>query len=138
MYQHIMAPVDLAHIKGLSRALDVTADLAARWGAKVTYVGVTSALPGTGGHNPAEFTEHLKAFAADQASRHGIETDAHPAFSHDPSTDLDDTLLKALSDTGADLVVMQSHVPGLIDYIWPSNGGKIAGHAKVSVFVVRG
>ena len=43
-----------------------------------------------------------------------------------------------LSGTGADLVVMQSHVPGLMDYIWPSNGGKVAGHAKCSVLVVRG
>jgi hypothetical protein len=32
---------------------------------------------------------------------------------------------------------MASHVPGLTEYVWPSNGGKLAGHAKASVFVVR-
>ena len=57
---------------------------------------------------------------------------------HDPTTDLDDVLLKAVKDTGADIVVMQSHMPNILDYVWPSNGGKIAEHAKTSVFVVRG
>jgi nucleotide-binding universal stress UspA family protein len=57
--------------------------------------------------------------------------------SHDPAADLDPTLLKAVEETGADLVVMASHVPGLTDYIWPSNGGTVARRAKVSVMVVR-
>jgi len=51
---------------------------------------------------------------------------------------VDDALLKASRDTGADLVVMASHMPSVLDYIWPSNGGKIAEHAKCSVMVVRG
>ena len=63
---------------------------------------------------------------------------AHAAIAHDPTTEVDDALLRAVDETGADLVVMQSHIPGLIDYVWPSNGGKIAGHAKASVLVVRG
>jgi nucleotide-binding universal stress UspA family protein len=57
--------------------------------------------------------------------------------SHDPTVDVDDALMKAVSETGADLVVMASHVPGLADYIWPSNGGKLAAHSSASVFVVR-
>ena len=67
-----------------------------------------------------------------------METRAHPAIAHDPATEVDDALLRAIDETGADLVVMQSHIPGLVDYVWPSNGGKIAGHAKASVMVVRG
>lgn len=50
---------------------------------------------------------------------------------------MDDILLKAVKDTGADLVVMASHVPNIMDYVWPSNGGKIAEHAECSVMVVR-
>jgi len=46
--------------------------------------------------------------------------------------------LHTIDEIGADLVVMQSHLPGLVDYVWPSNGGKIAGHSRASVFVVRG
>ena len=56
----------------------------------------------------------------------------------DGGVDLDGALLKAVGETGADLVVMGTHVPGLSDYIWSSNGGKIAAHADVSVMLVRG
>lgn len=138
MFQHIMAPVDLAHQETLSHALKVTADLAAHWGAKVTYVGVGTATPGKLAHTPAEFKTLLGEFAAGQAELHGIEAHAHAAMAHDPTTEVDDALMRAVDETGADLVVMQSHVPGLMDYIWPSNGGKIAAHSRASVLVVRG
>ncbi|MGD8310649.1 MAG: hypothetical protein PVG98_14530 [Chromatiales bacterium] len=45
--------------------------------------------------------------------------------------------MEAVDDIGADLVVMASHIPDVVDYIWPSNGGKVAGHSDASVFVVR-
>ena len=44
----------------------------------------------------------------------------------------------AVSETGCDLVVMASHVPNVMDHIWPSNGGKLAEHVKCSILVVRG
>lgn len=137
MFKRIMAPVDLAHADRLGKALAVTADLARQNGIPVTYVGVAAALPGPMGHNPDEVAAKLKAFAREQGKAHGIEAEAHSMVSTDPVTDLDDTLLKAVGETGADLVVMASHVPGLADHIWPSNGGAIAARAKVSVFVVR-
>ena len=68
---------------------------------------------------------------------HVIETGAHAIFSHDPAVDLDPALIKAAEEIGADLIVMASHIPNLMDYVWPSNGGTIAGHSKASVFVVR-
>jgi nucleotide-binding universal stress UspA family protein len=138
MFKHIMVPVDLAHTESLGHALDTAADLAAHWGAKVTYVGVGTATPGKLAHNPAEFSEKLNAFAKAQAVAHAIDAKAHAAIAHDPTTDVDDVLLHTIDEIGADLVVMQSHIPGLVDYIWPSNGGKIAGHSRASVLVVRG
>ena len=57
--------------------------------------------------------------------------------SHDPAVDLDDSLMQAIADTGADLVVMASHVPGLPEHIFASNAGYLANHASVSVFVIR-
>ena len=137
MYSHIMVPVDLAHEDRLTRSLKCAADLAQHWGAKVTYVGVTSSVPGKLGHTPEEYAERLGRFAAAQAELSGIEAAGHAAVSHDPSIDLDDTLLKAVKEVGADLVVMESHVPNIADYIWPSNGGKIAAHSSASVMVVR-
>lgn len=138
MFSNIMIPVDLAHVDKLVHALKCAADLAGLYGATVTYVGVSAATPSSVAHSPQEFAEKLKAFAETEAGKHGHKATAHAMTSHDPSTDLDPTLLKAVDETGADLVVMASHVPNITDYIWPSNGGTIATHAKVSVLVVRG
>lgn len=137
MFKRIMAPVDLAHADRLVTALDCAADLAGHYGVPIVYVGVTSSAPSKVAHNPEEFGKKLAAFAEQQASRHGVEASAHPAISHDPTTDVDDALMRAIDETGADLVVMASHVPNVLDYIWPSNGGKLAEHAKCSVMVVR-
>ena len=137
MFSRIMVPIDLAHLTSLHKALQVAGDIAKHYGASVTYVGVTAAAPGKLGHNPAEFGAKLDAFGAEQAKFHGIDADTRTVISHDPTTDVDDALLKAVGDTGADLVIMASHLPGLSDYVWPSNGGKMAAHSKASVFVVR-
>ncbi|MCA0872309.1 universal stress protein [Seohaeicola saemankumensis] len=138
MFTKIMTPVDLLHIGDLGKGLQCGADLARLYDASVVYVGITSTAPSAAAHNPAEYAAKLADFAAAQADRHGIRTEAHAAISHDPTTDLDDALLGAVTDTGADLVVMTSHLPNLTDYLWPSNGGKIATHAACTVMVVRG
>lgn len=137
VYTRILMPVDLTHITQLTKALRVASDLAKQYGAHVTYVGVTSALPGPVAHNPKEFKDKLSAFAATQAAQHGIATEARAYTAHDPATQIDDTILKAITDSNADLVVMASHVPNVADYILPSHGGKVAKRADVSVFLVR-
>ena len=137
MFKRIMAPVDLAHLDKLERALQVTAEEAKLHNAAVTYVSVSAAAPSALAHTPDEFKARLKDLASKQAMAHGITATSHAIISHDPTTDVDDALLKCVSDTGADLVIMASHRPGLADYFWPSNGGKIAGHTDASVFIVR-
>ena len=137
MFQSIMCPVDLAHADKLQKALQCAADLARLYGATVTYVGVTTPTPGSVAHNPEEYRDKLAAFAADQAAQHGITATSEPRLSHDPTIDLEATLLKATTETGADLVVMASHVPNVLDHIWPSNRGRLAEHAKCSLLVVR-
>lgn len=137
MYKQIMVPVDLTHAEQLEKALQTAADLAKHYGCPVTYVGVTPETPSPVAHNPTEFAQKLEAFANEQASKHGHQTAAKAYASHDPAIDIDDTLMKAIRETGADLVVMQSHVPNVTDYIWPSHGGSVASHSDASVFVVR-
>ena len=138
MYRRIMVPVDLAHIAGLDKALKTAAGLSKQYAVPVSYVGVAAAAPGAVAHNPAEFAAKLDAFAKDQAAAHGLsDASAAPYTSHDPSVDLDQTLLKAAEDTDADLIVMGSHIPGFPEHIFTSNAGYVASHAKVSVFVVR-
>ena len=137
MFQRIMAPVDLAHLDSLDRALTITASEARHHGAQVIFVSVTAATPGPVAQNPDEFRQKLEAFASQQAESRDIQASAHAIVSHDPTTDIDDALLAAVDETGADLVIMASHKPGVAEYFWPSNGGKVASHSAASVFVVR-
>lgn len=137
MYDAIMVPVDLAHADKLDKALSVAADLAKLYDAEVCYVGVTAATPGSVAHSPKEYGEKLDDFARAQAAARGVRTTSRALVSHDPAVDLDAALLAAVRETGADLVVMASHGPGLLDALWPSHGGSLASHASTSVLLVR-
>ena len=137
MYKHIMVPVDLAHLTTLEKALKTAADLAKHYRCGVTYVGVTGPAPDQVAHNPAEYAEKLETFAKGQSGLHGVTAASKPVVASDPITDLDDKLMRTAEEVGADLVVMATHAPNITDYLWPSNGGKLASHAGMSVFLVR-
>ena len=137
MFKLMMVPVDLEHVEPLSNALSVAAGLAKHYSIPVCYVGVANEEPSRIAHNPAEYEKKLQAFTANQVAEHGHRADCRTFVGHDLVADVDDVLLKAVDAVGADLVVMASHVPTIVDYVWPSNGGKIAAHSNASVFVVR-
>lgn len=137
MFNHIMVPVDLVHKDKLQKALDVAGDLAKRYSAPVHVVTVTGDLPGPLGHSPAQKIEALTAFANELKENYGVDVEAHPVMSNDPATDTTRRLLAAIDDIGADLVIMASHQPGIMEHIFNSHGGYIARHARCSVFVVR-
>ncbi|GHE20641.1 universal stress protein [Halomonas urumqiensis] len=137
MYKKIMVPVDLAHIEVIEPALETVADLARHYDAEVCYVGVTSNTPSSVARTPEEFTRKLDAFAEKRSKVHGQPVSTHTIASPDPIADLDDELIKAIDDVGADLIVMPTHPPRHLDVIMPSHGGKIATHTKASVFLVR-
>lgn len=138
MYKKIMVPVDLAHVDRLEKALQSAADLSKHYDVPVCYVTVSTTAPDEVAHTPEEHAEKLQAFAKQQAEKYGLRsTDSSYYTSHDPAVDLDKKLLDAIKDTGADLVVMASHVPGLPEHIFASNAGEVAMHATVSVFVIR-
>jgi nucleotide-binding universal stress UspA family protein len=137
MYKTILAPIDLGHIDQLQKALATVGALAKLYGAEVYFVRVTGTTPSDVAHTPEEFSTKLHAFAAQQATAQGFAAKALPLVSHDPTTDLDKTIAKAVEDTGADLVVMGSHKPGLQERLISSNAGWLASHLSTSVFVVR-
>jgi len=66
LYKKIAVPVDLAHTDKLDKAINVAADMAKLYGADVTYISVTAATPGPGGHNPQEYERKLQQFADEQ------------------------------------------------------------------------
>lgn len=137
MYEKIMVPVDLAHLPRLEKAIGVATDLAKLYRLPICFVGVTAETPTEVAHTPREFAEKLAAFGATHAGKHDLKVDTAAYPSHDPAVDLDKTLINAAGETGADLIVMASHIPGLPEHIFASHAGAVASHARVSVFVVR-
>jgi nucleotide-binding universal stress UspA family protein len=137
MFSNIMVPVDLVHKDSLSKALAVAGDMARHHGARITVASVGGALPGELGHTPGEFRQTVENFAAELRGSYGVEVEAEPIVSHDPAVETTAALMETIDRTGADLVIMASHVPGVLEHIFSSHGGYIAQHAKVSVFVVR-
>lgn len=137
MFKKIMVPVDLAHLDIIEPSLKIVADQAKHYDAEVCYVGITAATPGSVARTPEEFTQKLEAFAQERAKVHGQPVSTHTIVSPDPIADLDDDLIEAIDEVGADLVVMPTHPPKHVDAIMPSHGGKVATHTKASVFLVR-
>ena len=137
MFAHIMVPVDLVHKDNQQKALAVAGEMARAHGATVHVVSVGGELPSTLGHNPDEFGKTLDAFTASLREQYGATVEAHPVQSSDPAVDTTRKLMQAIDDIGADLVIMASHEPGVMEHIFSSHGGYIAQHAKCSVFVVR-
>jgi len=137
MFNKIMVPIDLAHADRMTKAVDVAADLAKLYDVEVCYVGVTSAAPGSVAHTPQEYRGKLDEFAKKEGAGHGKPASAHVVVSHDPATTMDDDLVQAVKEVGADLVVMATHVPNIGDLVFASNGGNLAKHTNASVCLVR-
>ncbi|MGI9405556.1 MAG: universal stress protein [Hyphomicrobiaceae bacterium] len=137
MYKNILVPVDLEHQEQVSKAMAVGTDLAKHYGASITIVSVTTAAPSAVAHNPEEFQSKLEQFASERSKEFGIEIASKIMLSHDPTVDIDDTIQKAASELNTDLVVMGSHVPGFMEYVFASRAGYLASHADMSVLVVR-
>ncbi|PXX90347.1 universal stress protein UspA [Marinobacter vulgaris] len=139
MYSKILVPVDLAHKDKIAKALDTAIDIAKHYQAKISYVTVTNTTPSEAAHNPEELAEKLANFASEQSQSHGVETESQVIKSADTAVELDKKLLKVIKDSGADLVVMASHAPGIGDklHFIHSNGADIVKHSDISVFIVR-
>ena len=137
MFSTIMVPVDLVHKDTLAKALDVAGGMARQHGGVIKVVSVGGELPNELGHNAGEFTQTVEEFAKGLRDKYGVQVEADTVISHDPEVETTSALMKEIERTGADLVIMASHVPGILEHIFSSHGGYIAQHAKVSVFVVR-
>jgi nucleotide-binding universal stress UspA family protein len=137
MFSKILVPVDLAHIDTLRPALQTAADLARHHGASVCYMSVTATVPGQVARSPEEYADKLKAFAEAEGEQHGQPVTSHCLSASDPVAVLEDRILQAIDDSGADLVVMATHLPGHLDAVMPANGARVARDTASSVFLVR-
>lgn len=137
MFTKIMIPVDLAHKDRMTPALDVATGLARSHGSNLILVSVESDQPSQVARNPEEFRQALARMADETAAASGLTVDSHAVICADPAADMSRELLKAAEDSGADLIVMATHMPGLMDHVFTSHGGYVARHAKISVFLIR-
>lgn len=137
MFDRIMLPVDLANAETLTKSIEVATEMAKAHDASITLVGVTGTGPGPVAKTPEVYAEKLSAFASDLAKKSGAEVESHAIEDVDPAADLSVALLGAARDMDADLIVMASHVPGMLEHVFSSHAGYVASHAKCSVTVVR-
>ncbi|GHE94116.1 hypothetical protein GCM10016455_13040 [Aliiroseovarius zhejiangensis] len=138
MFKKILSPVDLAHVDKLNKALAVTGELARTYGAEVCFVGVTGSTPSELARTPEEYRKQLESFAAEQRTTLGVPTSSHAIVSHDPAVQMNQELEDAVTEIGADLVVMATHPPGVSDYFWSGHGAHLAAHSAASVMLIRG
>lgn len=139
MYRKILVPIDLAHMEEMWKALNTAINMAIHYNATLCYITVTNTAPSAAASNPEELQEKMKQFAQEQGSSHGIDTDSRVIPTADTSVELEKRLLEAIEDTEADLVIMDSHTPGIGDrlHFVRSNSANIVRNSDISVFVVR-
>ncbi|NWN91363.1 universal stress protein [Marinobacter adhaerens] len=139
MYSKILVPVDLAHTDQMWKALNIAIDLAQKYNAALCYITITNSAPSSAAGNPKELEQKLDTFAREQGKSHGIDTESIMVLTADTSVELERRILDAIESTGADLVIMDSHVPGIGDRLRfiRSNSANVVKNSSVSVFVVR-
>ncbi|MEL6774794.1 MAG: universal stress protein [Pseudomonadota bacterium] len=137
MFTRILVPIDLAHLEALSKATHAASVLANAAGARLVFLGVTPSVPTAIAASPQEFEAKLQAFAREQSTAHGVPAQAKVIVTGDPTTDVDRRIITAAEEVGADLVVMQTHMPAAADFLWQSRGEYVATHAPFSVMLVR-
>jgi len=139
MFNRIMVPVVLQHVDRMRRTLAVAADLATQSRASMIFVAVTGKEPNEIASTPEKFAAELDLFAREQGDRSGVATESHAVVTNDPGADLQKRLLEAIKVTEADLVVMNSHPPGVADalHLIASHSAWLVRHSDISVFVVR-
>ncbi len=137
MTTKILVPVDLEHADKLTKAIGVASSIAKAEQAELCFLGVTGTTPSGIAPTPEAFAAKLESFAADQGRTRGIATSARAVTAHDTTAELARTILAGAKETGADLIVMASHVPGVAEHVFATHAGYVANHAPVSVYVVR-
>ena len=138
MYSRILVPVDLDNVDKLTKALDLAGETAKQHASEVIYVDVVDAVPTTSARTMGErLADRVAVFASEQAKHHGITTHGKIALRSDLHLNVGSDIVKTAAETGCDLIVMASHVPGFKDHIFSSNAGFVASHAPKSVYVVR-
>jgi nucleotide-binding universal stress UspA family protein len=139
MTKTIVVPIDIAEKEAGAAALGLARDLVKTHGGKLVLLNVVEQVPGyVAAQLPTGFHEKALSDAAARlneiASKHGLaETAEVIVRAGHPSTEI----LEYANKIGADMIVIASHDPGLVDYFLGSVAARVVRHAHCSVLVAR-
>jgi universal stress protein F len=140
MFKAILVPVDLTEIEVARPALDKAVALAGITGASIGLVYVRSILPVTFmEYVPPSFDEEQQS-DCEKRIREIADSLHLPAGKVTTAVRMGSVYNEVLAEakkTGADLIVIGSHRPGMATYLLGSNASTIVRHAECSVLVIR-
>lgn len=137
MFKTILVPVDLRIQPDIEKSIAVAASLGQQYGGTVTLLGVSSTGPNIVAAGPDEYATKVAEYAALKSEQYGFPFKHRHVASVDPSAELQRRIQAVADEIGADLVVMASHRPGIMEYLWPANATAFAAHTPMSVLIVR-
>lgn len=135
----ILVPIDIAEEKAGAAAMGLGRDMAKMYGGKLVLLNVVEQVPGyVVAQLPEDFHRGALADASarlkEMAREHGLADSAEVVIreGHAPTE-----ILAFAADIEADLIVVASHAPGLVDYLLGSVAARVVRHAQCSVMVAR-
>lgn len=140
-YRHIVIPLDLAHESSWRTALPVAIDHARRHEATLHVLTVVpnADIPAIAAHLPSGIDRHIR-----EEGSEALRTLVKRLVPEDVAVEIVvgqgriyKEVLRIAADVDADLIVMASHRPELVDYLIGANAANVTRHAQCSVLVVR-
>jgi universal stress protein F len=139
MFKTILVPVDISQLDAAIQALSLAKDVAKARGGKIVLLNVVEEVPNyIAAEIPAEVLSNSVERAETElmafAEREGMAGDAEIVIRRGHAAR---DILTFASERKADMIVMASHDPGIVDYFLGSVAGHVVRHAHCSVLVVR-
>lgn len=135
MYKNILVAVDLGHAEGASAQIDKASALLDAQGI-IRLLHVLEEVPSyIAAELPRDLSERRKADARVEL---GLLAGKRPQAQVEVRSGSAATeILQCAEDTGADLIMIASHRPGLSDYFIGSTAARVVRHAQCSVLITR-
>ncbi len=136
MFNTILVPIDIGHADESNNVINIAATNGNE-DARIILLNVVEDIPKwVAVELPHDFQkkslEQAQAALKDIAGASDVKTETNVSVGHPYQT-----ILEVAKDSGAELIVIASHQPGLQDYLLGSTAAKVVRHARCSVLVVR-
>ena len=136
MYKSILLPIDLSELERGRMMIDVAQKLAGK-DTRIRLLNVTVDIPAfVAAQVPDDVIKTAMGTARQTLEgligAAGIKADAEVRSGAPGST-----ILASADESGADLIIIGSHKPGLQDYFLGSTAARVVRHAQCSVLVMR-